>query len=279
MPYSSYVAIQIAATTGFAVATFPVGRPFIYRILFLSVLSLVATSACAGDYKTPSNRALQPGDPNYPTINSSPAQIVQFTATVPEGLSAEFHLIYNVEVQQDQASPNKFTSPSGCGWTRQTPFYIDLPLSLEKSGDTYTGRFSPDYFLPSACKWHLYAMTSPIVRPAVIFYVHSLYTNSRPLPTVDLTTNAIHIWCTRNGKEQPRQSSAPSERIDCVDLPMISMFIDLPPGLFASVSPNQRKWDHNMTQYLRSLAVEFHDLDVLIPAYLQSHQTTGSKTF
>lgn len=249
------------------------------RILLLSLLGLVATSACSVDYKTPSSRALQPGDPNYPTINSSSTQIVQFTAIVPDGLSAEFHLIYNVETQQDETNPNKFTSPPGCKWTQQSQFYIDLTLMLEKTGNSYTGSFSPDYFLPSKCKWHLRAMTSPIVRPAIIFFIHSLHTNPHPLPTLDLTTNAIHIWCTRKGKEQPRQSSEPNERIDCVDLPVIGggMFIDLPPGFYASVPAEERNWNRDITQYLKSVTVEFHDLDTLIPAYVQSHQTTGSK--
>jgi hypothetical protein len=248
------------------------------RILLLSLFGLMSISACGVDYKTPSNRALQPGDLNYPTINSSPTQTVQFTAIVPDGLSAEFHLIYNVETQQDETNPNKFTSPPGCGWKQQTPFYIDLTLMLKKSGNSYTGSFSPYHFLPAKCKWHLYAVTSPIVRSAIIFFVHSLHTNPHPFPTVDLTADAIHIWCTRKGKEQPRQSSAPNERIDCANLQMSGIFIDLPPGFYASISAEEKDWNSNMTQYLKSLTVEFHDLDTLIPEYVHNHQTTGSKT-
>src|SRR5450631_85487 len=119
--------------------------------LFLTLLGLVVISACGADYKAPSNQALQPRDTNYPKINSAPSQMIQFTAIVPDRLSAEFHLIYDVEVHQDESNPNKFTSPPGCGWTQQTPFYIDITLMLKKSGNTYTGSFSPDYFQPGDC--------------------------------------------------------------------------------------------------------------------------------
>lgn len=238
-----------------------------------TLLSLLALSACGVQTKPPMDVVLHPGDVNYPHLSISPKQIVQFTATVPDGLPHDFHLLYNVESSQDDKDPQLFTSPPGCAWRQQSPFYVDILLTLKRTGNRYTGSFSPDVFEPGPCVWHMTAMMSPNVRSGVVYLSHSLHNNGHPFPDLDLTTQTVHIWCTRKGKDQPRKSLVPSELIDCTPFQMIRIFTELPPGFDASVPAEDKLWNIHITQFLRSLTVEFHDLDALIPAYVETHRS------
>jgi hypothetical protein len=249
------------------------------RVFILALVGLLSIAACgvSVEHKHPSHLALQPGDANYPDPNASPAQVVKFTAKVPNGLSPEFHLIYNVEWDQDKHDPNTITSSPGCAWTQQAQFFVSMTMKLVNTGDLYVGSFSPDIFQAGVCRWHLTEMTSPNVRPGIVHFGHSFHSNGHPLPDLDLTTQVVHIWCTRKGKDQPRKSSIPNELIDCVPFQMIEI-AKLPLGFNESVPAKEKEWNIHVTQYLRSLTVEFHDLDALILAYIESHRSDASTT-
>lgn len=254
----------------------PPGQPAL-RQCMLALAGVLSISGCG--YKVASNVAnvqLQPGDANYPHVTESPKQIVQFTAIVPDSLTPEIHLIYNVKWNQDDRVPNKFTSSPGCAWTQQSPFYIDMRLPLKRAGNSYTGTFSPDIFQRGACDWHLSEIDSPNVRSAIAFFGDSLHTSGHPFPGVDLTTLTSHIWCTHKGKHPPRDSTKLNELIDCTNFAMIGIFTNLPPGFEASVPSENKDWDIHFTQYLTSFTVEFHDLDTLVPAYVETHHPVAS---
>ena len=245
------------------------------HVLVFILAGLLAIPACSGQQRATSNVALQPGEANYPAQAISQKQTIQFTAIVPDGLSPEFHVIYHVEWQQDERDPTRFTSPSGCAWKQEVQFYVNMPLKLTRVGNTYAGSFSPDVFEPGPCGWHMTEMTSPMVRSGVVYFGHSLHTDGHPFPELDLTTQVVHIWCTRRGKDQSRHSTILNELIDCTPFQMIETFTKLPPGFDASVPAKEKLWNIHFTQYLRSLTVEFHDLDALIPAYLAAHASTS----
>jgi hypothetical protein len=250
-------------------------RPGVPRAIRpLAFLAILLTSACDHRVEIPTSRLLQPGDSDYPEINPSPAQIVQFTAIVPEGLSAEFHLVYGVATPED--GPNLSMSPA-CRWSPTKPFYVDVQLKLAKSGNSYRGSFSPDYFQSGACGWHLADITSPMLTTwvpsdtsgPVIFFDHSLHSNSHPYPFLDLAAQRSDIWCTRTRNKSAAQSPKDTARTHCTPFVNVN---DLPKGFADSVPLDNRDWNVHGTQYLQSLTVEFHDLDVLIPAYVESHK-------
>jgi hypothetical protein len=252
----------------------PPGKSALRRFMltFGAILSITGCGV-APDVK---NVQLQPGDSNYPQLTESPKQIVQFTAIVPDSLSSEIHLIYNVRWHQDDRDPNKFTSPEGCAWTQQSPFYVDMTLALKRKGNSYTGSFSPDIFQRGDCDWHLTEIDSPNVRTAIAFFIDTLHTSGHPFTGLDLTTYSSHIWCTRKGNHPPRKSTQLNELIDCTNFEMIGLFTSPPPGFEVSVPLEDRKWNNTITKYLTSLTVKFHDLDALIPAYVESHHAEAS---
>lgn len=214
----------------------------------------------------PSTQALQPGDVNYPVVNPTPEQVVKFTAIIPDGWPADFHLIYMVNVEQ-QIRFGKPFSPLGCAWTQNKQFYVDVPLVLQKYDKVYKGEFTVDYFLPGACQWSMYNITSPVLRPALAIRTHSEHPNSKPGHGLDLTRENLHIWCTKHGKGF-KKSAALNDQYDCTSFNMVEIFTDLPAGFKETVPEEQRDWSNLFTQYLREMSVEIHDLDKLIPEYL-----------
>jgi hypothetical protein len=240
----------------------------------LGLLAIFLISACGYRSELPATRSLQPGDRDYPQVNPSPTQIVQFTATVPEGLSAEFHLVYGVALPQDGSN---LSMTPGCRWSQAAQFYVDVPLQLAKSASGYRGSFAPDYFRSGPCGWHLADIISPMLTTwipsdtsgPVVFFNHSEHANSHPLPSLDLSTKRIDIWCTRKHMEPPTGTPKENTRIRCVPLAFVN---DLPNAFADSIPPNNREWDVHATQYLQSLTVEFHDVDDLMAAYIEAHK-------
>ena len=240
----------------------------------LGLLAIFLISACEYHSGLPATRSLQPGDPDYPQVNPSPTQVVQFTATVPEGISAEFRLVYGVAIPQDGSN---LSMTPGCGWKQDAQFYVHLPLQLSKSGNVYRGSFAPDYFKSGPCGWHLADVISPMLTTwiptdtwgPVVFFNHSYHTSSHPLPSLDLATKRIDIWCTRKQIEPPTEKSKESTRIRCVPFTFVN---DLPKAFVDSVPADNRDWDVHATQFLQSLTVELHDVDALSAAYIAAHR-------
>jgi len=221
--------------------------------------------------------ALKPGDQNYPLLNPSPAQLVQFTAIVPPSLSSDFHLKYFVETNQDAENPRVLHSPPGCEWTQKTPFYIDLPLTLERSGDRYTGSFSPDMFQPGKCRWHLFAIDSPIANSWLVFFNQSLHQTPHPLPGLDLTADVRHLWCAHRNQGRA-WAAAPNQSINCVPFEAIGVWTELPNGFVNSVPIEETQpGNHIITQYLKTLSIELYDVDVSVSDYLKTGDSTGHR--
>jgi hypothetical protein len=247
-----------------------------WSVASLGLFAFFSVSSAGPHIESQPNRMLQPGDQDYPKINSSPSHTVQFRAVIPGGVSAEFHLIYGVATRQIGSA---FSAPRGCRWSQATPFYVDLPLKLERSVDGYRGIFSADYFQSGECGWDLYSLISPMLTTwvssdksgPVIIFTRSLHTNSHPYPFLDLATQRIDIWCTR--AYRPSAIKIPADRAQprCTDF--INANYDLPEGFSESVPLKKRgEWNIHGTQYLQFLTVEFHDLDGLVASYLESHK-------
>jgi hypothetical protein len=263
-----------------------------HQALIALLLSGLGQSACINEHKGQlscqtgpqsleaqrASESLKPGDPDYPLRNPAPTQVVQFTAIMPPSLSSEFHLLYVVDFGKDPAPEDAdvpMHSPPGCRWTQDKKFYVYLPLTLEKSGDRYTGNFSPDLFQPGTCRWHLYRITSSIANVPLVSLSLSVHTSPHPLPDLDLTTDVRHLWCTRKQKGQTWRA-APNQSINCVPLSMIGFWAVVPDGLEQSVPVEDRQQgSHIVTQYLKTLTIEFHDFDAYASAYIGSRQRTS----
>jgi hypothetical protein len=250
------------------------------------LFALLLWSLCIDGHAQPTNEVLKPGDPDYPLLNPAPSQVVQFTVITPPSLSAEFYLRYVVEASKDPYPGNAdvpLHSPPGCTWTHEKQFHVDLPLTLKKAGDRYTGSFSPDLFQPGNCRWHLDRITSSITNSLspLVFFNHSFHTKSRPLPGLDFTTDVIHLWCTRKQQQRPPRAwlAAPNLSINCVPLSMIGFWTAVPlsPGLKESVPAEQRRaGSEHINQFLKTLTIEFHDFDAYAVTYIdQSRQHTS----
>ena len=239
-------------------------------------VAIYLVSAC-GQHND--NRMPQPGDRDSPQVNPTPTQTVRFTAIVPDGFSAEFHLIYSVDFEENGST---VSAPLGCRLSQSARLRVDMPLKLERSAGKYRGNFSIDYFQGGTCGWHLYDVMSPMLDTwlptdtsgPVIFFLHSLHTNAHPYPFLDLENQRIDIWCTH--AKRRLSSQAPVTQPFCTNFGFATSFYEeafgIPRGFSESVPLEKRDWDNHGTQYLRSLTVEYHDLDALVAAYRESHK-------
>ncbi len=148
-------------------------------------------------------------------------------------------------------------------------FHIELVLPLKKSGGTYTGSFSLDHFQAGACGWRLWTVTSPIVRVPIAYFEHSAHTSSHPLPGLDLTKNENDFWCTRRGKKQPSATTDTAHgEIDCT-FAMGAWSLRGDEWSSIPIPANEMHWNHIATQYTKTMRIDFHDLDEVIPASVQ----------
>jgi hypothetical protein len=213
--------------------------------------------------KPRTNRALKPGDSDYPLVNPSASQIVEVTVVAPPSIPVELHLHYAVDAQPDASNPQGWVTRAGCKWTEDPMLHVELLLPLKKSGDTYSGSFSRDYFQAGPCGWQLNAVTSPIVMSPIAFFTH-FPKNAHHRPTQSVND----FWCTRKGKDQPPQPQAEPEDIHCT-FAMGAWSLRANKWSSIPIPANERHWDRIITQYTKSMRIEFHDLGELIPASVQ----------
>ncbi|HVW68427.1 MAG TPA: hypothetical protein VHB68_05595 [Steroidobacteraceae bacterium] len=222
-------------------------------------------------------RALRPSDPDFPSINSNPQKIVDFAVKVPPSVSAQFSIYYSVELithRNADGSVDWFESPHGCRWRTANRFYVELPLQLTKDGDIYRGKFALDQFEPGNCGWHFDRMLSPMLRYPLVVYRGDY--NDRPGDQTDIR---LDIWCTRKSKGHPhidpRRRHDLNQVNNCADLVFAAgAFTDVPRALWDSVPIDARMngGPGFIARHARSISVEFHDLDELIPSYPDRRQ-------
>jgi hypothetical protein len=224
------------------------------------------------------SRSLEPGDQDYPVLNPTPSQEVQFTAVLPQSFASEFRLRYLVETVQDANDPKVFHSPPGCRWTQNASFYIDMPLTLERKGDRLTGTFSPDAFRPGACGWHFDVIRATIANVPLAVFNHSNWTSPHPMPDLDLdlTSDERHFWCAHRNEGRAWQI-APNQAINCVPFDMIGFWSKLPAGFVKSIRREDiQPGSHVITQYLKRITVEFHDVDAAASDYLKQNRSANT---
>lgn len=245
------------------------------NLLFVSTI-LMCLSACDTPYHEP--RLLLPGDPDYPSPNPAATHVVEFTAVVPPTISSEFHLSYQVDLEQPSRWSSYLVSRHGCHWTNQSPFSVDLLLKLKKVGNTYRGRFSSDQFFPGACGWHLSQISnSDYIDPynprhlrPILFYTFNSFTKhvgSAPanLPATFLDPH-LYIWCTRRARVSPDFPQARA-KLFCTSFSAITFLVpNLPPEFVKSVPADEHRLDMYLSHYARSLTMEFIDLDAVLDA-------------
>jgi hypothetical protein len=210
-----------------------------FLIHFLVLAIGLGVSACdIHHYPNFKGRELKAGDPDYPPVNPHPAQFVQFTAKIPPALSQELSIRYKVgfiTFENKDGSLNRYEAPPGCRWKPTDEFYVELPLPVAKSGDTYQARFAIDHFLPGNCGWRFDLILSPILRNPLLWYRSEYNGGLR-----DQADTRLDTWCTKKSNVHPQIDPAIRDRPDqvnnCASLGSVSgFFIDLPAGFYESI--------------------------------------------
>jgi hypothetical protein len=240
------------------------------------MLSVAALSACdlspTPDAAVQTPRPYRSGDPNVPVRNAHPNDPVQFTATVPPSLKKDFTALYGiswVEVLNKDGSLNRVESPPGCPISPRDGFSVTIPIALEKDGNAYRGTVALDAFTPGPCLWRFEEISSALMRTAVVTRQWSRSkAGSRDI--------RVDVWCTLHHKlvSDSAHPSALNQLYNCVPLDVAPFFVDLPPGFYKSIPEYQRPLNTLVPELgpnTRSIDVEFHDLDELIPAYSRTH--------
>lgn len=242
------------------------------RLAVWSLMICLYVSGCdIHHYPHFQGRALAPGDKDYPIPNPHPLHILQFSATIPPTISPRFYVRYSVSYRtllNKDGSLLRYESPPGCRWRQTDEFYVELPLRLDKQGDRYQGDVALDRFQPGKCGWNFSEILSPVSRTPLAWYrdYHSGQGNQ--------ADRQLDIWCTRKSNIHPYVDPARrndlNELNNCADLTLVSgLFINLPPGFFASVPVDERSDGQPgiIARDTQSLTVRFHDLDELVRTY------------
>jgi hypothetical protein len=241
--------------------------------LLLTCLALSLLASCVKMESPPSepdsapaaphtNRALQPGDKDYPSVNPSPADIVEVTVVAPPSIPVELHLLYVVDAHPDEHDPRRWVTAPGCNWTEQARFHIEIVLPFTKSGDIYTASMARDHFQAGACGWKLWSVTSPIVRIPIVYFEHSYHTSAHPFPNLDLSRSENDFWCTQRTHQQ---SAAPANNVSDFDCTFASAAWSLRGRKWTPmpIPVSHSRWNNNATQYTKTMRIEFHDVDQL----------------
>jgi hypothetical protein len=249
-----------------------------FRKLCLALVIALSVSACNGhNYPDFKARELKPGDPDYPLVKPYPEQLVHFTAKIPPSLFYEMSLRYKVPfatIENPDGTLNRLESPVGCRSKPTDQFYVELPLTVSKTGDTYQGNFVVDYFQPGNCGWRFDLALSPILRNPLFWYRTEYNGGPR-----DLIDSRLDIWCTRKTKIHPpidpaeRNKPNQVDKNNCVSLELArGLFLDLPAGFYESIPENERTDAEPgyIGRHTKSITVEFHDLDALVSDYTKS---------
>ncbi len=98
---------------------------------------------------------VKPGDVDYPLENPGATHAVQFIAIIPSTLSLRFWYGYHASVDQEDTETGNTACQRQKGEEIPIPVYVDLPMQLVQTGDTYRGTLVVDRFVPGSCNWVL----------------------------------------------------------------------------------------------------------------------------
>jgi hypothetical protein len=239
---------------------------------------LVGLSGCSqpGPTGSPGPGPLRPGDTGFPRENPTPSEVVEVQVIAPPTLLGNYEVQYAAESRDDPIRPGGVLALPGCGFGTHAPYQIAIPVVLKESGTVSVGRFAIDRFEPGKCGWHLASLSAaPFALelvlaggtpPPMLWFSHSSHSTAHPWPNVDLSQMQIHVWCTNHSHPVlPQQAT----RLHCASLEGLSRTVPGVPAAFVKSVPANQFWTWSLyaTQYLRTLKIQFHDLDAELLAF------------
>ena len=199
---------------------------------------------------------VKPGDIDYPLENPAATHVVEFIAIVPPTLSLRFRYGYRASVNQEEAEMGDDTAcQRQTGQDLSTPVYVDLPIPLVQTGDTYRGTVVLDRFAPGSCNWAFAGISVLSNHPR---------SNATPLAAVYQddggTAPDYHLdeWCISAPAFDPQRPEI------CLSLNALQRLkIQISPDFIKTVPWTER--DDGRAVHVgpntRTITVKFHDLD------------------
>jgi hypothetical protein len=149
---------------------------------------------------------VEPGDHNYPQLNSHPRRVIEMKVSVPPNLAIRFYASYSARWHQDdcQYAANALEGV-------YVPFSVTDPIAVAGKGDKPIGLVSVDKYAPGRCGWHFASIVYSIIDdqkldPSYEFLKHGGVADSlegvadleaagwKPMPG-ELYEGRADLWC------------------------------------------------------------------------------------
>lgn len=216
----------------------------------------------SADLQRPERKSaeVKPGDIDYPLENARATHAVQFTAIVPPTLSLRFWYGYHASLDQEDTESGNTACQRQTEDEIPTPVYVDLPLQLVQTGDTYRGTLVVDRFAPGSCHWTFSGISVLSDEPRS----HGTQLAAVYADDAD-TAPDYHLdeWCIRAPEFDPQRPEI------CLSLNALQRLgIGISPDFIKTVALTERDDGRaaHVTPNTRTITVEFHDLDALLPS-------------
>lgn len=199
---------------------------------------------------------VKPGDVDYPLENPNATHIVQFIAIVPPTLSLRFWYGYLASVDNEDIEMGDDTAcQRQAGPGLSAPVFVDVPMQLVRTGDTWRGTVVLDRFAPGGCNWAFAGISVLSANPP---------SNGTQLATGyqdgggTLPDYHLDEWCISAPRFDPHCPEI------CLSLSALQhLKIGIPPDFMKTVAPAER--DDGRAVHIgpntRTITVKFHDLD------------------
>ena len=201
---------------------------------------------------------VKPGDVDYPLENPRATHVIQFIAIVPPTLSLRFWYGYSASVEEEDTEIGNTACQRQTGEEIPIHVYVDLPMQLTQTGDTYRGTLVFDKFAPGSCNWSFSGISvlsdEPPSRGTLLAGVYQDDRSAAPDYHLD-------EWCIRAPDFDPQRPEI------CLSLSALQRLkIQISPDFIKTVPLTER--DDGRAAHVgpntRTITVEFHDLDALL---------------
>jgi hypothetical protein len=103
---------------------------------------------------------VRPGDFEYPVANHEANKVLSIVGRMPRSLDVKLIAKFS---PKDGGIYNPTTGGLVCGYAvglgAHTPYTVDVPISIERSGEVYSASILIDKFQEGKCGWHLFAIS------------------------------------------------------------------------------------------------------------------------
>jgi hypothetical protein len=212
---------------------------------------------------------LKPGDPSYPTVNSTPTHVIPLVVSGPEWL--------RIALRADYISDDK---PALCGYeilvAGHFAYGISLPINLASEGNVYRGNVVVDNFNPGACHWRFVGVSYGGWAPG-IWNPLAIFAESGGLPAV--AEPQMEFWCYKVTYEEKTVVNCE----ELVSLRWSNAIRVVSQDFLSKFTADQKGHQHiiRVTSQTKRIRVILHDLNAiqgaLIPAGDREAQIARAK--